>query len=268
MLRRQLRSLVQEIHGKNGMSMDRILMIGHNVVGEGGIMKCEHDATLRLKSVIVQTKEMGEYAKIYNDFIILDGTHGTNKYRLIVMPATVIDCLGKSVISGIGICEAETKRFSAMLLEKCGLLGGIGSTLMTDEGSGFNDLGNQLNMNHMLCAHHFQKKTKNVKGLVGLEGQNVKKNWYKLIFTNFKSEEEWEDCFKSVYATLNIQDRSHVTSFKFMQGLYIARKRVCCFYTQNIFRWRRCFSSSSIHSKIVLLSLNSVIQLISLPYVI
>lgn len=30
LLRRQLRSLVQEIHGKNGMSMDRIMMIGHN----------------------------------------------------------------------------------------------------------------------------------------------------------------------------------------------------------------------------------------------
>ena len=41
------------------MPMDRIMMIGHNVVGEGGIMKCEHDATLRLKSVIVQTNKMG-----------------------------------------------------------------------------------------------------------------------------------------------------------------------------------------------------------------
>ena len=51
---------------------------------------------------------MGEYGEY--DFSILDGTHGTNKYRRIVMPATVINYLGKSVIIGIGICEAETKR--------------------------------------------------------------------------------------------------------------------------------------------------------------
>lgn len=234
LIKRQLKSLNSEIHGKNGESMNRMMEIGKETLSNGGLFDVEHDTTLKFKSAIVQSKEMRSYADIYNDYIILDGTHGTNKYRLIMMPTTVVDCLGKSIISGIGLCEAETKKFSSKLLERCGLINHEG-TIMTDEGSAFVDLAITHNMSHILCAHHFQRKTVHVKGLCGDLKIKVFKAWNDLLFKDFENENKWKECFQTAWDLLDEENNSHETAIKFMSGLLNSRSKVCYFYTKVVF---------------------------------
>ncbi len=40
---------------------------------------------MRLDWFMIQTPRMREYALAYNDFTMLDGTHDTNKYKLVMM---------------------------------------------------------------------------------------------------------------------------------------------------------------------------------------
>ena len=95
---RQLSKFRAEIFGKNGMSMNNLMDIGKQILISGGVFETEHDEYMRIKSVIVQSKEMRKYAEIYNDFCVLDGTHSTNQYKLVLMPVTLVDCLGSSII--------------------------------------------------------------------------------------------------------------------------------------------------------------------------
>lgn len=239
LIRRQIKLFQKEIFGKNGQCLNKLMMIGNDLIRNGGIFNITHNGCMRLNSIIVQTSEMGLYAKQYNDFIMVDGTHGTNQYSLIMMPVTAIDCLGKSIITAIGMCEAETRQFTSLLLETCGLNNAEG-TLMTDEGTGFFGVGDKYGMNHLLCAQHFQKKFKNISGLGGCRVE-VEKSWNKLLFHSLSSE-EWMTEYNS---TLNIikalskvaleKGNENPSAEKYWTGLFDSRLRVCKTFTKKVF---------------------------------
>jgi hypothetical protein len=42
-----------------------------------------------------------------NDFTIVDGTHNTTIYEMKLMPFINVDCLGKTVVSGVVLDERE-----------------------------------------------------------------------------------------------------------------------------------------------------------------
>ena len=124
LISRLLNIFKSEVYGNNGMSMNKLMETGRTILTSGGVFETEteHDDFMRLKSLIVQSKEMRKYAEAYNDYCILNGTHCPNQYRLVLMPVSLVDCLGKSIISSIGICEAETKSFSSKLMRFSGLV--------------------------------------------------------------------------------------------------------------------------------------------------
>ena len=77
------------------------------------------------------------YANLYKDFTILDGTHDTNKYKLVLIPSTnirLVFCC--SVVTSFTINRSENNELAKNLMDKCGLAH-EGGTLMTDEGSGW-----------------------------------------------------------------------------------------------------------------------------------
>ena len=213
---RQLTKLKKATQGNTGMCMGRLMEIGHGLIQSGGLFILEHDGSMRLSSVIVQSKQMRKYAEVYNDFCILDGTHGTNQYKLILMPVTLVDCFGKSVISAIGINESETKLFSEKLMKETGHANNRG-TLMTDEGSAFTELCSLLDMTHVLCSFHFQKKINDVSGL-GEEREAVRKILIDLIYVKYETENLWHDEYNALYQKM--EDQANESVLGFMKGMW------------------------------------------------
>jgi hypothetical protein len=92
LVRRQLKVFQRMIlFGRNGKSLNKLMVIGNDILMKGGTFKVQHDGCAMFASLIMQTKEMKLYAKQYNDYITLDGTHGTNQYSLVMMPATLVN---------------------------------------------------------------------------------------------------------------------------------------------------------------------------------
>jgi hypothetical protein len=211
-----------------------LMKLGEFHKNHGGAFEYLIDDTFRLKAFIIQTSAMRAYALKYNDFTILDGTHGTNKYGLILEPTTNVDCLGRSVITGIPICETENYSFSRSILHTLGLEK-EGGTLMTDEGSAFFGLAENLGMIHVLCAYHFREKAAKVIGLGGTNRGIFLTKFNHLVFTDFDSEEKFNDYYQSLKTTIESQYSSECHAMKLIKSLYDNKEKVCVYYTKNIY---------------------------------
>ena len=86
---------------------------------------------------------MREYARTFGDFIINDGRHNVDKYGLIAMTNTLVESLGKSVMSCYSQVRSEHFKH---LLRACKFLdlNQIGATLMTDDGPAYHILAQQF----------------------------------------------------------------------------------------------------------------------------
>jgi hypothetical protein len=223
-----------DYHGKGRDKINDLRKRGEWEKSRGGAYDEYIDDTFRLTSFILQTKEMRLYASMYNDFVILDGTHGTNKYGLIMEPPTLVDCFGRSVIAGIPICESEENEFSATILQTLGLVR-EGGVLMTDEGSAFFGLAEKLGMHQILCSFHFQNKTKCVVGL----NRNFKKEFDSkfrdLIYRNYRTSEAFDEAYLSFESKVLQKYPNAADASRLLKSLYHARKKVCCTFTKHYF---------------------------------
>src|SRR5690348_10121890 len=133
---------------------------------------------------------MAEYASSFGDFSIVDGIHNTVMYDLKLIPYTIVDCLGRNVITGIILDELENGDSVQEGLKLFGLAVS-GSTLMTDSGSAFPSAAENLGMKHVLCLHHFQRDIIKSTGGLGEKADQFLKDANELIFARMQSEECW-----------------------------------------------------------------------------
>jgi hypothetical protein len=233
LLRRIINKYRDKFYGNGRDQIPDLVKWGELERQNGGAFKMFSDNMCQVRAFIFQTKEMREYAKAYNDFIILDGTHGTNQYGLTLEPPTIIDSLGKSVIGGIPICESEQSKFSREILEVLGLHN-VGATLMTDEGSAFFSLAGNLGMIHLLCTFHFEQKARNVGGLGEFKDDYVKQ-FRSLIYDDFITSEKFDAALTSLVKTLNDKYPNANDAIKRLKSLYEQKHKVCVTFTKNVF---------------------------------
>ncbi len=233
LVRREVNNFKDSHFGTGRHRINDLMALGTEHKAKGGVFEFQLDDTMRLKSLKIQTAAMRSYAMQYNDFTMLDGTHGTNKYGLIMEPTTNVDCLGLSVITGLPICESEERDFSTELLQSFGLVK-EGAALMTDEGSGFTELAANLGMIHVLCSHHFQMKGLKTGMLGGIRNAFIAE-YNKLIYHDFNTEDEFIKCYHALLNKFEADSVHHAGAMKFLTGLYEARSKVCFFYTKSIF---------------------------------
>jgi len=139
---------------------------------------------------------MSEYARVYSDFTIVDGTHNTTVYDLKLMPFTNVDCLGKNVVSGIMLDESENSASVEKAL-KLFHLAVSGATLMTDGGSAYPAPASGCNMNHILCIHHFQQDVVASCAGLGHRADDFKRDAMALLYESFSTEAAFNDHFQS-----------------------------------------------------------------------
>jgi hypothetical protein len=162
---------------------------------------------------------------------MLDGTHGTNKYGLIMEPTTNVGCLGLSVITRLLTCESEERDFfTTELIQPFGLVK-EGAALMTDEGSGFTELAANSGMIHVLCSNHFQMKGLKTGMLGGIRNAFIAK-YNKLMYHDFNTEDEFIKFYHALLNKFEADSVHHAGAMKFLTGLYEARSKVCFFYTR------------------------------------
>lgn len=234
LLKRVVNKYRDDYFGKGRDQINQLVRHGNQMKENGGAFDLYIDGTFRLKAFILQTKEMRSYASMYNDFVILDGTHGTNRYGLILEPPTLVDCMGRSVIAGIPICEVEENEFSSKILLTLGLQKD-GATLMTDEGSAFFGLAESLGMTHILCAFHFQKKGDSAVGGLGDFKAEFLHGFKDLIFHDYESSDKFDVAFKSLQTTLNEQCPDAKDASTLLHGLYKKRYKIGRTFTKDVF---------------------------------
>jgi hypothetical protein len=233
LIKRVVEKMRDEYFGPGRDGIKKLIELGEFHKNNGGAFEFFLDGTMRLNAFILQTSAMRAYAMQYNDFTIIDGTHGTNKYGLILEPTTNIDCLGRSVITGIPICESEQNEFSQKILSTLGLVK-EGATLMTDEGSAFYALAESLKMKHVLCAYHFREKANKANGLTAII-QEFRRTYNSLIFNDFETEIEFNECINVMKSKIQSHYSTECVAMKLLDSLYKSREKVCVYYTKNIF---------------------------------
>lgn len=233
LLKRVTNKYRDDFFGKGRDQINELISRGLAEKERGGAFEHNIDDSLRLKAFILQTKEMREYAPLYNDFVILDGTHGTNKYGLILEPPTLVDCLGRSVIAGIPICESEQNAYSGKILKTLGLVRKDG-VLMTDEGSAFIGLAERLGMRHVLCSFHYQNKTKTVGGL-GDYKQRFQDRFNNLIYFDYQNNKAFDEAYESLEKKVTEKYPDAKDALRLLTGIYKVRHKVCCTFTKELF---------------------------------
>jgi hypothetical protein len=174
----------------------------------------------------LQTAAMSTYAKAYNDFTIVDGTHNMSMYDLKLIPYTNVDCLGKNVVSGICLDESENGETIAEGLQMFSLAR-PGATLMSDGGSAYPSCAEAAGMVHILCTQHFQQTVFASSGGLQGEADNFKRDAMALIYATFDSEALWNDKYTAVAKSFSDID----SAMKCLKTIYHHRKKVCRAFT-------------------------------------
>lgn len=131
---------------------------------------------------------MKAYAEIFGDFIINDGTHNVDKYGLVAMYNTLVDSLGKSVISCYSQYRSEHSAHISSALKHFGL-DRKGATFMTDDGSAYHLVSSLLGMNHVLCTKHYHNLIFPAQVGLGHLAHEFQQSMFSAIYDNFKSPE-------------------------------------------------------------------------------
>ena len=154
--------------GDDPHSMTKFLELGIAVRINGGVFHFTMTNEQRLEVAYLQTARMQLYSKIFNDFIIVDGTHNVCMYDLRLLPYTVVCSLGnnitvlmhnlmssvfsgKSYIAGYHLASSENGADISYGLEVFHL-SKVGSTLMSDGGSAYPETAAKHKMIHILCS--------------------------------------------------------------------------------------------------------------------
>ena len=99
LLSRLLRKGFTEYYGNDGDCMKMFLELGEKIRKDGGIFRLQVSQDTRISDIFIMKPSMQKYCEQFGDFVISDGTQYVDKYGLIAIFNTLVDSLGKSVIS-------------------------------------------------------------------------------------------------------------------------------------------------------------------------
>ena len=178
--------------------------------------------------------EMKEFIRLYQDFLLLDGTHKTNVYDLRLMPLAVVDCLGYTMPVGVLLAPSESTDAVQLLFETLGIEDNPEYCVMTEEGAAFVSYCSGLQRSHLLCTHHFRMKAMEVSGMPA----EVKTSFLTevsfflyFLWKTINSESEFNQNFQTFKDTYSI----YSSASKFIAKLEENKRTVIAYYTQNVF---------------------------------
>jgi len=124
-----------QLYGRDlrGDDMNKFISEAQEMRALGGVFKHTLDDHYALKDYVWAHHTMGPYANIYGDFVLLDGTHWTNKYGLNLMTPLVVDCLMKTTAAGWIVAGSENSDSVCSAFTELGFKANPGDVLMTDE---------------------------------------------------------------------------------------------------------------------------------------
>ena len=154
LLNRLLKKGYDEHFGSDSDCMAKFMNLSDSIRQQGGVFKFQASEDTRISDVFIMKPSMKAYAEIFGDFIINDGTHNVDKYGLVAMYNTLVDSLGKSLISCYSQYRSEHSAHISSALKHFGL-DRKGATFMTDDGSAYHLVSSLLGMNHVLCTKHY-----------------------------------------------------------------------------------------------------------------
>jgi hypothetical protein len=99
LLSRLLKKGYDDHYGTDPDAMAKFMKLGNSLREKNGIFEFELGTDCRITNMYVMKPSMKAYADLFGDFVINDGTHNTDSYGMILMLNTLVDSLGKSVMS-------------------------------------------------------------------------------------------------------------------------------------------------------------------------
>ena len=217
--------------GSDSDAINRFMALGRSVAASGGVFDCSFDECMRIDEVVLQTASMAKYAMAYNNFTILDGTFLVTAYDLMLIIATNVDCLGKSVMTGYVFAESENSEAAVRGLQAF-KLERVAATLMTDGASSYAVTAQECKMVHILCVQHYRTTLMSAKSGMPQElGAQFLKDCNALIFNVFPTIA----CFNGELAKCKQTYNKFPAASKFMDRLERDAERVCASYTSRHF---------------------------------
>jgi hypothetical protein len=143
------------LFGKDEDAINQFMDLGKLLTASGGQFFCSHDESIRINEIHLQTATMAQYADIYKDFNIVDGTFSISAYDMMLIVTTNVDCLGKSDMTGYIFAESETSEAVVRGL-KTFKLDRAGATLMSDGAPAYALAAQTSDMHHVLCVQHYR----------------------------------------------------------------------------------------------------------------
>ena len=178
----------------------------------------------------MQSDLQKQYADLYGDFFIVDGTHGTNVHGMTLMLPCVVDCFGKTKIVGVVICHTESHEDILVGIKTLGL-GKVGSIMMSDGGGAFASVSDEMDITHLLCCYHFSQDIFTTTTQMDKELRATYLKEYHILLYDAMSIETFEEKYKSLHTCLEHHPRAQ----RYVESLYMSRKKVVFAFVQNVF---------------------------------
>lgn len=230
LLARLLKKGYDDHFGSDPHAMSKFMELGNSIRQSGGVFEFELGHDGRLTNLFVMKASMKAYAKMFGDFIINDGTHNVDMYGLILMMNTLVDSLGRSIMSSYSQFRSEQSGHLVRALKHFGL-DTEGATFMSDDGSAYHLVAQQLKFVHLLCVKHYHNMIFPAAAGLGNKSSIFKKDMFAAIYTNFKSidalDAHFVMCFKN-YGSVP-------AARKFMASLQKDQQLVCRTHTILVF---------------------------------
>ena len=230
LLSRLLKKGYAEHFGSDSDCMAKFMDLGNSIRTHGGVFKFQSSEDTRISDVFIMKPSMKAYAEIFGDFVINDGTHNVDKYGLVAIFNTLVDSLGKSVISCYSQYRSEHSVHISTALKYFGL-DRKGATFMTDDGSAYHLVSSLLGMNHVLCTKHYHNSVFTAQAGLGHLAHEFQKCMFSAIYDDFRSPDSLDD-----HLILCQEKFGHrPAAAKFMSQLATDKEKVCRTHTVWIF---------------------------------
>ncbi|SPQ96011.1 unnamed protein product (mitochondrion) [Plasmodiophora brassicae] len=187
LLHRMLRTGKLRAFGGDPNAMNLLAKLGEHYREEGGVFEFDIDIDCRLQKIWLARPQGLQFAAMYNDVVQLDGGAKMNAYGFTFLPATVIDCLGKSYIVGaMAGPSAENKDDVVKTLKVFGLCR-PGSVLIADEALAFGAAATHCGMLYHQCTKHYQAKIVTASAGLGHNAKTFVANANALVYHIFEA---------------------------------------------------------------------------------
>lgn len=215
------------VYGENEAGADHLQDLSKKIIEQGGMFKFRFNNHFKLKSIMVMDKYMIDFCQAFSDVVIVDGTHKCTDSDMVVIAFTTIHPIGCNILLGIVVAHSENSNDIINGLKDMGIR--KGSTLISDEGGWFSKVTEEMEMNHILCRWHFNKKVERyLKGLSEEEKEEIKSIFNETIYNARKDEVNSNiEKLKSKYSQ-NARLVSLIDSFSY------TKHKLCNCYTQEI----------------------------------